>query len=512
MARMYIDGQSVDAASGRTYEVLNPATEEMIDTAPDAGSEDVDRAVSAARLAQPGWAATSNLEKARYFHVFAEKLRDSQRELAELLTEEGGKCLAENMDEIRWVAEVSEFYAEMGRAYKGRVIPSQEPTLTNFVVKEPCGVVGAIVPWNYPPLLLAWKAVPALVAGNTVVAKPPPEAPLTTLKMAELLALPQGVLNIVTGGAEAGEAIVIHPGTDMIAFTGTVRAGRRIMELAAQRIKRVNLELSGHDPFIVCDDVDVDDAVEATLWSAYTNAGQVCTSAERIYVMQGVYNAFADRFAERAGSLRTGNGLDPDTDIGPLATQGQLDRVTEYCEKARSLGGVIRAGGKRSDGGRGYFFEPTVITGLSHETLKEMGEVFGPVAPLVPVESFDQALSHANDSDMGLGANILTTDLKRAWRAARELRFGLVWVNSPLVDNDAGPFGGYRMSGIGRELGAEGLDAFMETKHITFDYQLERKYWWYPYSAYSDVMGLKDGRKHGFVGGHIGTVPSAGST
>jgi betaine-aldehyde dehydrogenase len=504
MAQMLVGGEWVDAATGETLDVLNPASEEVLDSAPEARAEDVDRAVRAARAAQPQWARTSALERARYFHAFADAVREQHLELAELLTQEGGKPLAENMDEIRWVAEVFEFYAELGRNYAGRVIPSQEPTLTNLVLKEPVGTVAAIAPWNYPPLLLAWKLAPALAAGNTVVCKPPPEAPLTLLRMAEMLELPRGVINVVTGGVEAGEALVAHPGTDMIAFTGTVQAGRRVMEAAAQRIKRVQLELSGNDPFIVCDDVDIDDAVEAALWSAYANCGQICTSAERFYVQQEVFEKFTGCLIERVAQLRIGDPLDPDTDIGPLATSAQVARVEEYCRAAVERGGQIRIGGKRPDRESGFFFEPTVITGLSHEALKELGEVFGPIAPVVPVETFDKALELANDSDMGLGVNILTNSLERAWRGAKALRFGLVWVNAPLVDNDAGPFGGYRMSGIGRELGEEGLDAFMETKHVTLDYHLERKSWWFPYSNYSELMGLKGERPSRFLGGHVG--------
>jgi acyl-CoA reductase-like NAD-dependent aldehyde dehydrogenase len=502
--KMYIGGEWVSSDSGETMAVENPAIEETIDTVPVGGTRDVDRAVAAARDAQPAWAAMSNLEKARYFHLFAERLRDHQRELAELLTTEGGKPVVENMDEIRWIAEAFEFYAELGRMHRGRVIPAQEPTVTALVLKEPCGVVAAIVPWNYPPLLLAWKIAPALVAGNTVVCKPPPEAPLTILRMVELLELPPGVVNVVTGGADVGEALVAHRGTDVIAFTGTVRAGRRVMEVAAQRIKRVNLELSGNDPFIVCDDVDVDVAVEAALWAGFANAGQICTSAERVYVMDGIFEPFAAKLSERASQLRVGNPLDLDTDIGPLATRAQLDHIVDYVKQAEASGAVVRTGGRRPDRDKGYFYEPTVLTDLTHEHLGELGEIFGPVMPIMPVSSFEEAIELANDSDMGLGANLLTNNLEWASRAMHEIKAGMVWINNPLVDNDAGPFGGYRMSGLGRELGVEGLDAFMETKHVTFDYRNENKVWYFPYSKYADEMGLKGGRKTGFVGGHVG--------
>jgi betaine-aldehyde dehydrogenase len=506
--KMLIDGEWTNSADGATIEVINPATGEHLDTTPVATTDDVDRAVRSAVKAQKSWGETSALARAGIMHDFARKVRVSQRELAELLTCEGGSALAENMDEIRWVAEATEFYAEMGRNVGGRVVPSQEPTLTNLVLKHPVGVVAAIAPWNYPALLLAWKIAPALVSGNAVIIKPPAEAPLTVLRLVEMLDTPPGVVQVLTGGAEVGVSLVEHPRVDMVAFTGSVDAGRAIIRSSAERVKRVSLELSGHDPFIVCDDVDLDDAVEAALWAGFTNAGQVCTSAERIYVMREVYDEFAARLAQRADELVVGNPLDPDTDIGALCTQGQLDKAIAYVEKARSLGGKVLAGGVQPEG-PGFFYRPTVIIGLTHEQIVEMGEVFGPIMPLVPVESFDEALEKANDSDMGLGANVLTTNLERSWRAAKELRFGLVWINNPLVDNDAGPFGGRGLSGFGRELGEEGLETFMETSHVSFDYRLERKYWWYPYSHYSDVMGLKDGRGSGFLGGHAGTTAAA---
>ena len=502
--RMLIDGAWTGAENGATLDVINPATLELIDTVPDASTDDVDRAVAAARRAQPAWAATSALERAGILHEFAARVRARHRELAELLTREGGSALAENMDEVRWVAEATTFYAEMGRNLAGRIVPSQESTLTNLVIKEPVGVVGAIVPWNYPALLLSWKLMPALAAGNAVVVKLPAETPLTVLTMLEMLGTPDGVVNVLCGGVEIGRALVAHEDTDLIAFTGTVSAGRDIMRACSEQIKRVHLELSGQDPFIVCDDVDVDIAVEAALWAGMTNAGQVCTSGERFYVMRSVVEEFTEKLAQRAGELVLGDGLDPNVDVGPLATKAQLQRVAGYVQDAVGRGATIVTGGERREDLPGFFYAPTVVTGLTHEALIEMGEVFGPIMPIVPVESFDEAIALANDCPMGLGANVLTSDLQRGWRATKEIRAGLVWINNPLVDNDAGPFGGQRRSGLGRELGEEGLEAYLETKHVAFDYQLERKYWWYPYSGYADAIGLNDGRQTGFLGAHAG--------
>lgn len=502
---MLIDGQWVGGSDDQTVDVVNPATGESLGRVALATTSDADRAVSAARLGQAEWADSSALARAEILLNWARRVRDHQLELAKLLTQEGGSVLVENMDEIRWVAEVLEYYAELGRNAGGRVLPSQEPTLTNLVVKRPVGVVVAIAPWNYPALLLWWKIAPALAAGNSVIVKPPVETPLTVMRIIELLEAPRGVVQVLNGGAELGEHLVSHPGTDLIAFTGSVGAGKAILRSSVEHVKRVTLELSGHDPFIVCDDVDVDDAVEATLWAAFTNAGQVCTSAERIYVMRGIYDEFVEKFVRRAGELIVGDPLDLNTDIGALATADQIERAEQYLRDAIDAGATIQTGGKRIEGA-GLFFEPTVLTGVSHDELKRLGEVFGPIAPIVPIDSFDEAIEKANDSEMGLGANVLTSDLERGMRASKELRFGLVWVNNPLVDNDAGPFGGMRTSGLGRELGDEGLESYMETTHVSLDYRLEKKYWWYPYSNYSDAMGLRDGRSSGFLGGHAGAA------
>jgi acyl-CoA reductase-like NAD-dependent aldehyde dehydrogenase len=507
--RMLIDGEWCDASDGGTITVENPSTRAALDTVPAATDADVDRAVKVAKSAQQTWENYSALARAEVLINFAQRVRAQHRELAELLSREGGSALAENMDEIRWVAEAFEYYAQMGRNVGGRVVPSQEPTLTNLVLKRPVGVVVAIAPWNYPALLLAWKVAPALAAGNAVVIKPPPETPLTVLKLMELLDVPPGVVQVLTGAASTGQALTAHPGTDMIAFTGGIAAGQAILRAASDGIKRVSLELSGHDPFIVCDDVDVDVAVEATLWAGFSNAGQICTAAERVYVMESVYDEFVDKLARRADELIVGDPLELSTDIGALANARQRQRVIDYLSAAAGLGATVRAGGEPAEGD-GYFYRPTVLTGLSHRDITGLGEIFGPVIPVVSVATFDEALAMANDSEMGLGANVLTTDLVRGWRAAKELRFGLVWINNPLVDNDAGPFGGFRKSGLGRELGEEGLESFMETSHVSFDYQLERKYWWYPYSAYSEAMGLADDRTAGFLGGHAGAAVTAG--
>ncbi|MDQ3745266.1 MAG: aldehyde dehydrogenase family protein [Acidobacteriota bacterium] len=485
MRRMFINGEFVESLSGETFVVGNPATEETIDEVPRARAEDAEAAVRSAHAAWDDWRFMPGIEKCELLHAVARKMREHREELARLLTLEGGKPLIENMDEVEWVAACFDYYAEVGRHESGRVIPPVQRHQMNFVVKEPYGVVVCIVPWNYPLLLLAWKVAPALMAGNTVVVKPSEHTPLSTLLLAEVAfaELPPGVFNVVTGyGDEVGEPLVRHPLTPVIAFTGSVATGRRIATLAAERIKRVNLELGGNDPFIVCDDVDLDVAVRGAVWAAFLNMGQVCTSGERFYVFESVAEKFIDGFVEFTGKLRLGDPLGPDVDLGPMISAPQREKVEQKLDRVREMGARVLCGGKRPEKfSRGYFFEPTVVTGVDHTMPLMREETFGPVAPIMVVRGIDEAVALANDSEYGLGANILTNSLEYALTAAERIKAGTFWINDPLTDNDAGPFGGMRLSGGGRELGSEGIEEFRETKHIHLDYKLEAKPYWYPY-------------------------------
>ncbi len=482
---MFINGEFVESLSGETFVVGNPATEETIDEVPRARAEDAEAAVRSAHAAWDDWRFMPGIEKCELLHAVARKMREHREELARLLTLEGGKPLIENMDEVEWVAACFDYYAEVGRHESGRVIPPVQRHQMNFVVKEPYGVVVCIVPWNYPLLLLAWKVAPALMAGNTVVVKPSEHTPLSTLLLAEVAfaELPPGVFNVVTGyGDEVGEPLVRHPLTPVIAFTGSVATGRRIATLAAERIKRVNLELGGNDPFIVCDDVDLDVAVRGAVWAAFLNMGQVCTSGERFYVFESVAEKFIDGFVEFTGKLRLGDPLGPDVDLGPMISAPQREKVEQKLDRVREMGARVLCGGKRPEKfSRGYFFEPTVVTGVDHTMPLMREETFGPVAPIMVVRGIDEAVALANDSEYGLGANILTNSLEYALTAAERIKAGTFWINDPLTDNDAGPFGGMRLSGGGRELGSEGIEEFRETKHIHLDYKLEAKPYWYPY-------------------------------
>jgi acyl-CoA reductase-like NAD-dependent aldehyde dehydrogenase len=483
--RMLIGGEQV-AGDGPALDVENPATEETVASIGTASPEQLDAAIASAREAFGGWASTPAVERAELLHEVATRMRAMTDDLARALTHEGGKPLIENSDEVGWTAAAFDYYAEMGRNFAGRVIPSIESTQLALVVKEPLGVWGAIVPWNYPLLLLAWKLAPALAAGNTVVAKPSELTPLSTLMLAPCFAdLPPGVVNIVAGAGDVGAALVDDARVDGVAFTGSVATGKKVAAACASRVARMNLEMGGKDPFIVCADVagDVDVAARGGAWAAYLNAGQVCTSAERFYVQREVYDDFVSAFVEHARSLRVGDPLDSSTDVGPMVSAPQRAKVEAQVSAAVDAGAELLVGGDRAGLDRGHFYAPAVITGAPASTDLLREETFGPVAPIVPVASLDEAIELANSTPFGLGANVYTRDLETAVRCLREIRAGTVWINDPLTDNDAGPFGGFKQSGFGRELGQEGLEAFQETKHVHIETKIAPKEWWYPYGG-----------------------------
>jgi betaine-aldehyde dehydrogenase len=483
--RLLIRGEQV-AGEGAPFAVENPTTEETVAEVGAASPEQLDAAIAGAREGARGWAATPAVERAELLHEVARRLRALTDDLARALTVEGGKPLVENSDEVGWTAAAFDYYAEMGRNFAGRVIPSIEATQLALVVKEPTGVWGAIVPWNYPLLLLSWKLAPALAAGNTVVAKPSELTPVSTLMLAECFAhLPPGTVNLVAGAGDVGAALVEDDRIDGVAFTGSVATGKKVAAACAQRVARMNLEMGGKDPFIVCADIgaDIDVAARGGAWAAYLNAGQVCTSAERFYVQREVYDDFLDAFVGHARDLRVGDPLEATTDVGPMVSAPQRAKVEAQVEAAVAAGAELVVGGDRAGFDRGHFYAPAVITGAPASTDLLREETFGPVAPIVPVASLDEAIELANSTRFGLGANVYTRDLETAVRCLREIRAGTVWINDPLTDNDAGPFGGFKQSGFGRELGQEGLEAFQETKHVHIETKIAPKEWWYPYGG-----------------------------
>ncbi len=466
----------------RTIPVINPATEDVIAEVPRGTADDVDRAVRAAGDAFAIWRKQPGIARAAALHKVAAELRARMDHLARTVTREMGRPLLETLDEVEWCAMIFDYYAELGRHHVGDTIAPGQAGQLNFTIKEPLGVVVAIVPWNYPLLLMTWKIAPALAAGNVVIVKPSELSPLSALEIAPCFAhLPKGAYQVVTGfGPEVGEPLIKHPGTHKITFTGSTATGKRIMALCADRLKKVSLELGGSDPLIVCDDVDVEIAARAATWGAFLAAGQVCTSIKRIYVFEQVAERFIAALVRRTAALRLGDPLGPDVDVGPLVSRSQRDRLEAQVEAMRAAGGRFLTGGKRPDR-KGWFYEPTLVADLSPDDPIACEEVFGPVRPVWVVRDLDEAIARANALDYGLGASIMTTSLERALTAATEIRAGTFWVNDPLSDNHAAPFGGMKQSGIGRELGAEGLDAFCETKHVHLNIKSEEKHYWFPY-------------------------------
>lgn len=470
--------------------VINPATEKTIDFVARGTTEDVELAVQSARKAFHSWRWIPGVEKGHYLHAIARNLRAMQPKLARIMTLEGGKPFCENRDEVEWSASCFDYYAEVGRNSRGNSIPPGFDHQVNFTIKEPYGVVVGIIPWNYPLLLLAWKVAPALAAGNTFIIKPSEETPLATLMLSEVFkGLPAGVVNIVTGyGEEVGEALVSHPQTDLIALTGSVETGKRVSKICADQIKKCHLELGGNDPFIVCSDADLEIASRAACWAAYLNTGQVCTGAKRFYVFDKIADEFTRRVVKFTKSLKVGNGLDVQTDIGPMINLHQLEDVHERVQEAVQDGAKILCGGKRpAKLKKGFFYEPTVVANVRQEMRLVKTETFGPILPIMRVRDIDHAIELANDSNYGLGANIYTNNMEWAMKAMDRITAGTFWINDPLSDNDAGPFGGMRQTGHSRELGEEGLDEFRETKHVHIDYKQEIKPYWYPYSKYNKL-------------------------
>ena len=487
----YINNQWIDASDGQTFDVENPYTEETIAQVPKNTGEDVDKAVIAAKTAWKNWKILGSLAMRDLLRDVAVKSRAHDREIAEIITAESGKPLIECLDEIEWIASIFEYYSEIGRDQRGRVVAPVTPRSMSMVVKEAYGVVGCIVPWNYPLLLMAWKVAPALAAGNTVVVKPSEITPLSIMHWLEVACnhLPRGIINMITGFGDIGAFLVEHPDTRVIAFTGSVETGKKIAAMAATQLKKTSLELGGNDPIIICDDVDVEIAAKGTAWGGLLNAGQVCTSLERVFVMESIANDFTEAVVEEAKRVRLGDPMHSQTDMGPMASKMQLEKAEGKVERAKSEGARLLYGGNRPEQyERGYFYNPTVFDQITSEMEMMNVETFGPIIPIQKVKNLDEAIKLSNTSQYGLGCNIYTNDMEKALTAADDIKAGSFWINDPLTDNEAAPFGGMKMSGGGRELGIEGLDEFREAKHILIDYQIREKDYWFPYD-------LDEGRK-----------------
>lgn len=483
--KMFINGKSTSGTAKEEIAVINPATEEIVDQVPRGTVEDTHLAIQAAKAAFQTWKRTPANQRAAALHQVAAKIRTHHEKIVELLTKEEGKPIPENDEELWWVEETFDYYAELGRHERGQVIPSGESGQFNFVLKEPYGVIGCITPWNYPLLLLVWKLAAALAAGNTAVIKPSQLTPLSTVRMVEVAFdhLPPGVVNVVTGfGSEVGDAMVRHPDVPMIALTGSLAVGQQIASLAAPMMKKLHLELGGKDPMVIAPDIELDVAVKALAYAALINTGQVCTSTERVYVHESILGQFSEELADFVSKLRLGNGLDKGTDIGPMIRDKFRQKVEGQIEEAVQAGAKILTGGKRPEEfERGFFLQPAVITNVDHSMSVMQEETFGPVIPLMAYKDFDQAIALANDCQYGLGASLMTHDAKLVKKFFEEVKAGTVWINDPLTDNFAGPFGGMKMSGLGRELGQVGLDEYYDVKHVHWDIEGGLKDYWFPY-------------------------------
>jgi betaine-aldehyde dehydrogenase len=477
---LLIDGRLVTGA-GPPFDVIDPATGERHTTLSAADAAQLTAATTAAARAQTDWQAMAQPERSRRLHAVAESIEANREALANALTHETGRPLTRNHLYVDMARDLFRQYAELARALGGRVAPSNDPGQLSLVLRRPYGVVGCLVPWNYPLLLLAFKIAPALAVGNTVVIKPASETPLSLQVLAEIFAehMPAGVVNTVTGpGRTIGEALVTDSRVDLVAFTGSTEVGKRLGALCAEAVKPSHLELGGNDPAIVFDDVDPALAAEGVVWASFLNAGQVCTSTERVYVHHSKYDEFLDHTVKLTNSIRLGDPFDQSTQVGPMRSEGRRRTVVEAVDHAVAGGAEILAGGHAVDG-PGFFMEPTVVAGVDHDMELMREETFGPVMPVMSFEDDDTAFALAADTPYGLGASLYTTDPSRVERAYRELRVGTVWVNDPVVDNLAAPFGGVRASGDARELGVEALDSFTTLRHVHWNLELVPKPWWF---------------------------------
>ncbi len=478
--RLYVAGSYVDSR-GERAPVIDPATEEVVGQFALATDTEVDEAVRSARSAQREWWRLSALERADALHRVADRLNEMAPIVGECLTREMGKPFRESNWEAGASASSFRYYAELARHEQGRVAGSAIAGQMHMTLKEPLGVIVSIVPFNFPVLLFGWQAAASLAAGNAIIVKPSDLTPLTLLMVMEAFDhLPPGLVQVVTGTARVGQALVAHEHTHGIAFTGSVPAAQAVARAAAERFKPVLIEASGNDPFIVMPSAPVDVVARGAAFASFLNCGQVCTSAERFYVHADVYDDFVEAFAEQARALRVGSGLD-NVDMGPLASSRERDRFERVLQRAVEQGARVVTGARRPERlARGWFHEPTVIE-VQHAFDIMHAESFGPVAPVCRVDSLDQAIEFANDSNVGLGANIYTSDLHEAFRAVHEIESGIVWVNTPLNDNDAVPFGGRKLTGSGRELGAEGLEQFRRSKMVMISPTAEADPEWFPY-------------------------------
>jgi acyl-CoA reductase-like NAD-dependent aldehyde dehydrogenase len=474
MQKLLIDGEFIESEEGKVSEIHNPANfTQTVDQVFTGTKDDVKKAIDSASLAFRTWSETPARTRAQVLAKAADLLTSSETEIAELLTREQGKPLPEALNELRLSAVMLRYYAGLAPLIPERRVGLTDPNEFGLVLKKPVGICAAITPWNSPVILMVVKIAPALAAGNTMVIKPASSTPLADLSVCGLInkaGLPKGTLNVVTGpGSTVGEELISNPKVAKIAFTGETETGKRVMSIASQGVKRVSLELGGSDPMIVCKDADFAKAIDAALINRFRNCGQVCMSVKRLYVEEEIFDSFLQKLIERIQRIKIGDGLIPGTKMGPLHSKVQRDKIRSQVEEALESGARIEYGGNPPAGdgySNGYFFQPTLVTGASHDSKIVKDEVFGPVLPVIPFKNLEEAIELSNDSVFGLGSSIWTRDLDTAMKAADKIAAGTTWINSfhePQIDL---PFGGVKESGLGREMAIEGLENYLEPKAV----------------------------------------------
>ncbi|MDQ5867213.1 MAG: aldehyde dehydrogenase family protein [Chloroflexota bacterium] len=479
LVKNYIGGKWVEGSAGRTFDSRNPATGELLGVLTVSAPEDVNRAVEAAEKAFKSWRLVPAPRRGEILFKCGQMLTERKEDLARLMTQEMGKVLNEARGDVQEAIDMTFYMAGEGRRLLGEVAPSELPNKFAMAVRDPIGVVGAITPWNFPIAIPSWKLMPAVIAGNTVVFKPASDTPLLAIELVKILeeaGLPEGVVNVVLGpGGSVGEAIIDHPGVKLISFTGSTAAGQQVSLRAAQTLKRVSLEMGGKNAIIVMDDADLDLAVEGILWSAFGTTGQRCTAASRVIVHRAAISNLQDRLVERIERFRLGNGLEPNTDIGPVVNRSQLERIHSLVTEGRESGSEMLTGGEIATDGdlsKGNFYKPTLFTNVRWDDMLAQEEIFGPVTALIPVDSLEEAIEVNNNTKYGLSSSIYTRDVNNAFRAMRDITTGIIYVNAGTIGAEIQlPFGGTRGTGNGhREAGQAGLDVFTEWKTLYIDF------------------------------------------
>ena len=465
----YIDGLWTDADSGDTFDVLNPATGATLGTVPKMGDVETKRAIEAAEAAGPAWRAKTAKDRAAILKKWFDLVMHAQDDLAALMTAEQGKPLSEAHGEVVYGASFIEWFAEEGKRLYGDTIPTNAPDRRLMVIKQPIGVVASITPWNFPIAMITRKCAPAMAAGCTVVAKPAEDTPFCALALAQLAeraGIPRGVFNVVTGDPKViGAEITSNPIVRKVSFTGSTAVGKLLMRQCSDTVKKVSLELGGNAPFIVFDDADLDAAVAGVMASKYRNAGQTCVCANRIYVQDGVYDAFAAKMAKAVGELSVGDGTKGGVTQGPLINEAAVEKVERLVADALAKGAKALVGGMRHELG-GTFYTPTILTGVTPDMACASEEIFGPVAPLYRFSDETDVVAQANDTPYGLAAYFYARDIGRVWRVAEALEYGIVGINEGIISTELAPFGGVKESGLGREGGAYGIEEFVEVKYL----------------------------------------------